>query len=136
MNGKLADDVLTTTTPARQAADELGPLCRFEVGADEIEFRVYAVVGAVADEHNQKQIVARHGAADGVEILPHIGGRRGIRGVGGVAEDLEPGAFDLHALDEHGREIARPRGVLAGVLVAAAGAGDDERVALASGVRG
>ena len=77
-NGKLADDVLTTTT-GRAAGEERGPLRRLEIGADEVELRVDAVERAVADEHDEQQIVARHHAADRVEMLPHVGGRRGVR---------------------------------------------------------
>ena len=92
-------------------------------------------IGAVADEHDEEQVVARHGAADGVEMLADVRGRGCRRRVGRIGQHLETAAIDLHSIDEHGREIAGPRRVLRGVLLAAARAGHDERVAFAGNGR-
>ena len=59
---------------AGEPGDELGPLRRLQIGADEVELGVDAIEGAVADEHDEEQVVARHGAADGREVLPDVGG--------------------------------------------------------------
>ena len=58
-NGKLASVVLTTMSRPGTPVEQLGPVLGGQVGTDEVELGDVAVVGAVAEQDDQHEIVLR-----------------------------------------------------------------------------
>ena len=84
----------------------------------------------MADQHDEQQIGRRHALADARNRATNVFRRRapGCRGCFGQDGDI--GRIDLHPPVQDALEVRRPLLVLLGILLPAAGAGDDEGVAL------
>ena len=124
--GRVDDD-----QPARHAGEHGRPVGRGEIGAHQVELRLLPVEGAVAEQHDDHEVVLPHLAAKGGERLPHVLGR-------GDGAGLARGLVDeLHDLRGREAETARqrrldalpPGGELRRVVGAARGAADHHRPA-------
>ena len=135
MNGKLADEVLTTTTrPGRPAtssahcADSRSAPTRLNLAStpSKVPWPMSTM------KSRSSRVMARRTALRCCRTFAAVAA---AAGVGRIGQHLQMLAIDLHPLDEHGGEIAGPRRVLHRVLLPAARPGHDERVAFAGNGR-
>ena len=133
MNGKLADDVLTTTTRPGRLATSSAHCADSRSAPNQVELRVDAVVGAVPNQHDRRgdrrgsSNAARWSGTDAT--LAAVDADAGS----GASVSTREGACDRSSSDRRAqRSESRVHCcVLRGVLGAAARARDDECIALA-----